>query len=447
MFTLCLMRWQVKPILIVYRGYTMNISKFQTLSKKGNRQKLLCGLVAGLFVSSQVQAMTLEEAFSLGLLHDSKFQGAGYEKNSNMSQAYQGWSAYLPTYSWQQQQNSFDASTRTNQIISQPIFDMGAIASVAQGSARKEFSEVTYQTRVQDLATRTLQAVNQLISVRETLRNNDSRLAAYQLQFKSVTRLYDLGQGTVTDVRDAQVKLNQAKADDLNLKAQKRTAELQVAVISGQMPTDNDFNLPRDYLEMPLAPLESIGILVKDKNPQILAARANEKISKYEVARASASILPTVGYSNVKSDYLGSSTINNGLTINIPLNIGGVIGTYGAAEKYYQSKYQTRDAEIQANLQTEQTYLQIESGYNLLKVRKLAIEAAEQSVEANQKSFTAGVKTSLDVLNSIQTLFQAKNDYVTALTQQSQLYLNLKLLAAEDPQTSIGQVQKMMFLY
>jgi hypothetical protein len=36
---------------------------------------------------------------------------------------------------------------------------------------------------------------------------------------------------------------------------------------------------------------------------------------------------------------------------------------------------------------------------------------------------------------------------VAALTQESQLFLKLKLLQAEDSKDSIQQVQKMMFLF
>ena len=42
-------------------------------------------------------------------------------------------------------------------------------------------------------------------------------------------------------------------------------------------------------------------------------------------------------------------------------------------------------------------------------------------------------------------LFQAKNDYAIAVTQQAENYLNLLLIQADDPAQAIKQVQTFMF--
>ncbi len=424
----------MKHPIKLFRTQTAQVFQFGTFT------------LAAMLMCNGAHGLDLETAFASGMLHDSTFLTAESERNVNMAQAYAGWASYLPGFTWQQQQLNLDSATRQTGTISQPIFDMGALASVAQGSARKEFAKVTYEVKVQDLAQRTLQAVNQLILIREALSNNTSRINSYDQQYKAAKRKYDLGEGTITDVRDIEVRLSQTKVDDLNLKAQKRIAERKLEAITAQMPTDADFNLPVDYKVLPIPRLDEVIDNVVNSNPQIIASRQNQEISKYEVARASAQVLPTVSFTNVNSTYQGQTTINNGLTISIPFQIGGYINTYGAVEKYAQSKYQTTDAEVKARVEADRLHSMADAGYQMLQVRKNAIDAAKLSVDANQRSFTAGVRTSTEVLNSIQVLFQAKNDYVTTLTQQAETYLNLLLIQANEPMYSVKQVQSLMFL-
>ena len=55
------------------------------------------------------------------------------------------------------------------------------------------------------------------------------------------------------------------------------------------------------------------------------------------------------------------------------------------------------------------------------------------------------MRSSTDVLNSIQVLFQTKNDYAQAVTQQAENYLNLLLIQADDPVEAIKQTQAFLF--
>jgi protease secretion system outer membrane protein len=72
-------------------------------------------------------------------------------------------------------------------------------------------------------------------------------------------------------------------------------------------------------------------------------------------------------------------------------------------------------------------------------------EAAEFSVEANTKSYQGGVRTAVDVLNAIQTVFQVKSEYVTLATTQAQNILALQLLAATAPLDSVALTRQYLF--
>ena len=67
------------------------------------------------------------------------------------------------------------------------------------------------------------------------------------------------------------------------------------------------------------------------------------------------------------------------------------------------------------------------------------------SVEANDKSFKGGVRSQIDVLNSIQTYYQVQQEYVTAILTLADNYLNLLLQAATPTNDAVAQVQTLLF--
>jgi outer membrane protein TolC len=73
------------------------------------------------------------------------------------------------------------------------------------------------------------------------------------------------------------------------------------------------------------------------------------------------------------------------------------------------------------------------------------VNTARQSVVANQKSYEAGVKSTTDVLISIQSLAQTRNDYAQSATQIALNYLSLLLVAAEAPDEAVAKTQAFLF--
>ena len=94
---------------------------------------------------------------------------------------------------------------------------------------------------------------------------------------------------------------------------------------------------------------------------------------------------------------------------------------------------------------TSQLYESVVLGRDALENKRVAVEAAKLSVEANEKSLTAGVRTTIEVLNSIDTLYQARNDYATTALNLGNAYLNLLLITGEAPGDAIAQTQQFLF--
>jgi len=402
-------------------------------------------IVSLAMISASANAIDLVGAFDRAQNNDPSYQAAKAEKDANTANSIASRTAYLPALSWNQSQPTNTPYTNKATGMNQPIFDAAKGATVAQGGAQSTFADANFDTKSIDLASRTMTAVQQIVVATEAIKANDTTISALESQYKGATRKYEVGQGTITDMLDVQVKFEQAKANHLTLKANLKAAQDQFFAITGEYPTNNDFILPFKHETTKLQPLEAILEKVDADNPSIIAAKANEKIAQLDIAKTSAQVLPTVSYTWQRINQNNITSNNNGLTISIPLNAGAYVNTYASTAKARQSSDTRLATQVQTKTQAQNLYAQVEAGFESLQIRNQAIQSAKLSVTANQKSYEAGVKSTTDVLLSIQSLAQTRNDYAQAATQQALNLLNLLLVGAENPNQAISQTQAFLF--
>lgn len=415
------------------------------LNKNLVRQVLYCAALA-LFTQSTVYAIDLTGAFERAKNGDPKYQAAKSEKDANVANSVASRSAYLPGLTWGQSQPSTINYSQKTTVINQPIFDASRGASVAQGGAQNTFANANFANQSIDLAQRTVSAVQQIVVATEAIKANESSISAYDFQYKGAQRKLELGQGTVTDLLDVQVRFEQAKANHLTLQANLKAAQDQFFAITGEYPTKSDFILPHQHETAKLEPIDSVLSKVDAENTAIIAAVANEQIAKLDILKASAAVLPTVSYTWQNISSVGIPTANNnGITVTIPLNAAAYINTYASTAKARQSSENRLATQVQTKTQAQNLYAQVEAGFESLKIRNQAVNTARQSVVANQKSYEAGVKSTTDVLISIQSLAQTRNDYAQAATQIALNYLSLLLVAAEAPDQAVAKTQAFLF--
>lgn len=409
------------------------------------RRSTLSLSIALLMGSTSIYALDLEQSFALAKKNDPKYQAAQAEKEATLAESAKNWVAYAPTYTYSKQQLATLDVTSTTRTLSQPLFDASKGASVAQGSARSNLAAASFNSQTQDLALRTFKVVSEIVLATEAIKANDGRVSALQSQYQGAKRKFELGQGTVTDLLDVQVKFEQAKADVYTLKANLKSGRDQFMAIVGDSPSNIDFLLPNKHETFKVALLDEILARVEKDNPGILAAKANERIAKLDITKASGAVLPTLAFTNTHTTYTGVDRNNNGITLSIPLDIGSYITTYGAYAKAKQSSSIRLETETKAKVDAQRYYELVEAGQFSLGIKGQAMEIARQSVIANQKSYEAGVKSTTDVLIAIQTQFQARNEYAQAAVQQANNLLSLLLVGAEDSDEAIKRTQAFLF--
>jgi protease secretion system outer membrane protein len=389
-------------------------------------------------------ALDLVSAYGLGEQNDATFRAAIAEHDANRQLANQTIAGYLPTASYNYQNIPTESGARHVVSVTQPILSLSGLATLRQRGPRRRYADATLEVRAQDLAVRLMTAVTDIIKATEATTLNEARIEALRIQSDRADRLYKRGLGTITDARDIEVRYEQSLANRLLLKGDQIAAEARMRSITGIAVPDKAFALPPAFGPIELSAVDLYLAQQTEENPAIEAARNNERISKLESDRIRGSFLPTIGASATYTRLSGASNSFVGISVNAPLNGGTFFQARAARATVRRSYEERRQAEERARTELSRLYALIDGGRQALVISAKAIDAAKFSVEANAKSYEGGVRTNVDVVNAIQVQFEVQNAYVQAATTIATNYLNLLLLAGEDPEASLTAVQRFL---
>ena len=408
-------------------------------------------------ISEQAHAYTFVEGYTMAKDNDPKFMGSGYAASLNKYQGTLAKAAFAPTIAYSNSQNAGAMSGTVgssvvysgNSItVSQPLFSVEKYKLYKEADFRNTLASSLIIVSEQELATRLFGFIGSLITATEAIKANATRIDNLQKQLVRAQKVFDLGQGTITDKRDIEVRLQQALANEITLNINQKIAQRQIYTLTNVLPSDKDFLLPENHIpkNRTLSSLDELVQSFKDSNPTLQSAKSTEEISKLEASRSKSQIYPTLSI-NQTSTFGGSSPDKNltMLSVNLPMDATKVIGALSADVNESQARETRRQVEMQALMQIYQYYETFVLGEQALTNKKLAIESAELSVVANTKSAQAGVRTTMEVLNSIDILYQAKNDYATAEVNLANALLNLLLLSAYPTEDVIAQTQAFLF--
>lgn len=404
------------------------------------------GLLAALLLAAPVRAEgPLTLALTQARSFDALYQQARAERDVNQTNADVASTAYYPQLQASYSQAEVENSARETYTLSQPIVSADRFSTWQERKPRAELVGSTFELREQDLGQRLLKAVAELLRTHESLRLNSAKIEALQKQSESAQRSYQLGQGTVTDVRDAQVRLEQARAETITLEAQIGSAQRQISNITGVPSESLRLDVPRAVRSLALPPRDEYLDRGLKSHPLVRTARHNQRLAEIGLQRADWVILPTVSAVVVNTTSAGVQRQYTGVSVSLPLQAGSFYQMRGAAAAATRSQEATRDAELRTRLEIQRLWDLVNAGLQEIAIRREAISSAELSVQANEQSFRGGVRSQVDVLNSIQTLYQVQHEYVNAVLALADNYLHLLLQSATPVDEAMAQVEAVLF--
>lgn len=415
--------------------------------------KKLFTLFSVVLLSLPASAVTLSDLYFLAIKHDPTFNAAVKEQVAGKEYENIGLSQLLPSIqvnyqnnprSWQRKVYPIDIfqgeirkveyqnyqSYSVSAIISQPLFDYTAFSEYKASVIKTLLADSHYQTKFSELIIRLIDNYIQIAYAQDKLLLNQAQQEIYQKQLASSQRLFELGEGTKTDIAEIETRLylTQSQYTDLQLEIEKAKNKLS-AMIGSQLPThehiakltDTKFVLqsltPDDYSTWEKNAIQN--------NLNIQSARHEMAIAKQEIEKNRGEFFPTVqlyaSYSNSDSD--SNNTINQkyqsanvGFYVSMPLFNGGktTASMRQSTAKYQMSAFE-RDAIIQNIRQELRHQYQIcTTSHIKLKAFEQSVSSAKLQLNATRKSYIGGQRTMVDVLNAEELLYRAQQDLIKA---------------------------------
>lgn len=237
-------------------------------------------------------------------------------------------------------------------------------------------------------------------------------------QVKAANARLQVGEGTKTDVSQAQAQLAAAQAQLAAAVAQQKIAEATYMQIVGEEP--KGISLPGAAKRGMPATLDSAVATGLRQHPTILAAQHVADASGYQVKTAEGALLPGVAIQGQVGRNYGnpspasSPRIYNSASVTaqltIPIYKGGA--EYGAVRQAKETMGANQIKVDSARLSVRQSivsaYAQMQAASASITANKQAVSASNLALSGVIEERNVGQATTLDVLNSQQTVLTAK---------------------------------------
>ena len=434
----------------------------------------LAAAVAGLLGTSSTPAWSLDlmQAYQAALAQDARIRAARAARDSAIERLPQAQAQLMPNIAINLGRNKNDIDRTQENALRQdikfneeyfsynqtlqlrlPLFRMPLFAGLRQAGFVVDDAEATLERELQDLGSRVTGAYMEALLAQDGLDLVLKQKAVITTQLDAARKSLAAGFGTRTDIDEAQARLDMNIADELSARQHVEFTRRQLEILINQ-PVYGLATV--DETRLPLLPPEPADVaewirLAEASSPEVRALQARLNAAKAEISKARGGHYPTIdavaqisksGSENVTSP--SSSYTNHliGLQVNIPLFAGGYVNSTvrQAIAEQIRAEENLEATRRDLAVHVHREHRSVTEG--VLKVRALeqAVRSAQQLVTSSKRSFEAGSRTMVDVLNAEQQLQTTLRN----LAEARYLYLvsrvRLRALVGMDREQSIGEV-------
>ena len=327
--------------------------------------------------------------------------------------------------------------------LRQPLFRKQLTAQYRHAQAVVANVEATLEHDQQTLVTRVTQAYFETLLAEEQLVLVGVQKKTYATQVEAAGKSFAAGAGTRTDVDEAQARLDLTVAQELEARQNVELARRRLQVLIDQ-PVVSQV-APIDVRKLQLAPpqpasVEAWTAEAEAASPEVAALRAQVDAARADVERAEAGHYPTldaiVQISRSSNDNITriSSQYNQkqiGLQLAVPIFQGGLVNSQVREALALQERARNRLDEVRRDLgvRVHREFRGVTEGVLRVRALEQAVRSSEQLAVSSRRSFEAGVRTRLDILNAEQQAGVARRDLAEARFGYLIARVRLKALA------------------
>jgi len=439
--------------------------------------KTLSMIVAtlSLLVSTGSQAMGPFQVYEQALRNDPVFLGALKERDAGQENRAIGRAGLLPKISYNYNQGRNDSratylsergnahedrhytSSGSTLMLQQPLIDYEAYANYRKGVAQALFADETFRGKSQELLVRVLTYYTKALFAQDQIEIAQARKKAYGEQFQQNEHLFRQGEGTRTDILEAESRFELATAEEIEARNEQDAALRELGALIGVASVDVSELAPlaQTFQSFPLEPanFDTWHAMALENNPTLASQRQALEVAHYEVERNRAGHLPKLNaYASVrKSESDSGNTYNQrydtntiGFEVNVPLFAGG-----GVSASVRQASANLEQAEYELDGKTRETLIELRrqfsaclSGVSKLRAYKKALSSAEALVVSTKQSILGGERVNLDALNAEQQLYSTRRDLAQARYDYLMAWTKLHYYAGTLRETDLARVDE-----
>ncbi|OOG59829.1 TolC family outer membrane protein [Rhodanobacter sp. C03] len=325
-------------------------------------------------------------------------------------------------------------------VLSQPIINLAAIASLRAAQATRDSGDQTYQAALQNLYVRVSAAYFNVLVAQDNLDVYRSYEDAYKQEFNQSSTRFKNGLAMASDVSQSQAYYLYIKSQRITAQDTLKDAQRGLEQITGK-PTGTLKKLREDLPMQAPVPAEAQAWVdaAMHSNPVILAAHYTVAADEHRVSAARAGHLPTLS-ATVQYGKFGSwssavpgaaaygpGVTTIGLTLTVPIFSGGLTQSQvrqaiaqrdeDAGTLESQRRQAARDANNYFNL--------VVDGIDQVDAARTSVEAARKSLASMRAGYEIGTQSLTNVVFAIEQLANVQTEYTYV---RHQFILNKLLL-------------------
>ncbi|MGE5094623.1 MAG: TolC family outer membrane protein [Betaproteobacteria bacterium] len=348
-------------------------------------------------------------------------------------------------------------TTKTFAItLSQPVFRLPNWIAISQAQLQVIQAESVLAAAQQDLALRVAQAYFDVLLAQDNVALSQAQKTAISEQLAQAKRNFEVGTATIVDTLEAQARYDQSSAKEISDQNDLEVKRRALQQLLGRLP--DGLTPVRDPLVLAEPTPQDIEQWVKtagDSSYQVAIARASYDIAQQEIGRQRAGHLPTLDFSGSASHVIDPtsaappvSTISNnasvGFTLSIPIFSGGLVQSRvrQAVALRDKASEDLENAQRTVAQSVRSAYLNVTSGIAQVKALEQALVSTQSQLDSTILGRDVGVRTSVDVLNAQQQVFQTRRDLQQARYNYLMNTLRLKSAAGQLDEADIEQVNR-----
>lgn len=337
--------------------------------------------------------------------------------------------------------------------IRQPLYRPLNFADYQQAKAQVEDANATLDKELQNVAVRVSGAYLEGLLAQDQLALVLAQKEAYTTQLDAARRRFAAGAGVRTDIDEAQARVDMTIAQELearqNLGYTKRQLQVLVNTPIASLATVDPDKL-RAAQPAP-GQLQEWTERAEQASPELRSLRAQQEVARQEIEKARAGHKPTVdaiaqwsvsdsdNVTRVDTKYNSKSI---GVQVNIPIFAGGYVSSQVrqalAEQERIDNAFEATRRDLA--LRVEKEYRGITEGALRIRALEQAVRSAETMVQSNRRSYEAGSRTLVDILNAEQERVSAMRDLANARYVYMMSRIRLRALAGQADDQAVREL-------